>query len=239
MIRSRIGGKRVFLTGAKGNLGPLWREWLEEYECRVFCAGLPEYDLTDADQRQSAVDACMDAIGVPELVIHNAAIDNPPGSQASFFGNADKILSVNLLAAAHLTDLLLPPMVTAYNFDFNDIPRNIVFIGSMLGFVASNPDLYPPGFDKPFAYGAAKAGLWNLCKALNMRYAKRGVVSNMLALSAVEGGQSEEFKQKYIQRIPIKRMLQPDDFKLEFYAACASRVPWGEPLLVCGGYTIC
>ena len=234
----RLAGRKVFLTGPAGNLGPVWMKLLSEQGATVHGFGLPNYDLTNQADRERAVGQFWDSAGAPDILLHNAAVDNPPGSKATFFGNVKDILAVNLEAAVHLTELWLPRMESAYNFDFQEQPRNIVFIGSMLGVVASNTGLYPPGFDKPLAYGATKAALWNFCKNLNVRYAKKGIVSNMLSLSAVEGGQDKAFREKYTDRIPIRRMLQKEDFALEFLTVCSSRVPYGNQLLVCGGYTI-
>lgn len=226
-----LKNKIAFVTGGNnGNLGPVWVKALEGEGVNVVVLDLPEYDVSDAgsiaDFRSNHL------IGhVPDIIVNNAAIDSPPGSDASFFGDFDRILRVNLGGTVRVVSEFIGDMVDRRR-------GNIVNVGSMLGFTASNPTLYPENFDKPCAYGASKAGIWNFTNNCNTRFARHGVISNMIALSAVEGLQSEEFKKKYREKIPIGRMLKPEDFINEFLCCCSAKVPYDAPLFVGGGYTI-
>lgn len=224
-------GKVAVVTGASGNLGPVWVDILEKNNYKIIPFDLPQHDISDEGCIKSFCDMLIAKDEIPDILVNNAAIDNPPGSSASFFGNFDKIIDVNLKGAVKMTSYLIGHMS-------GNGGGNIVHIGSMLGFTATNPELYPEGFDKPCAYGASKAALWNFTNNCNTRYARHGVVSNMLALSAVEGKQSEDFKTKYTARIPIKRMLRREDFENEFWTCCNAKVPYDAPLFVGGGYTI-
>lgn len=214
----------AIVVGSSGNLGPLWVKWLKEAGYIVAEADLPKMDVT---KKWNVIQPSMS----PDVIVYNAGIDIPPGEKAGFWDRAAEILNVNLIGAANVCEAFLPGMVARGR-------GNITFIGSMLGFVASDYRNYPAGFDKNWAYGASKAGLWKLCKDLAVRYADKGIVCNMLALSGVEGHQSDEFKQKYTAKIPIGRMLRPEDFENEFLCCVKAKVPYDEPLFVGGGYTI-
>jgi NAD(P)-dependent dehydrogenase (short-subunit alcohol dehydrogenase family) len=228
-----LTGKVALLTGPAGNLGPIWQGLLEANGATVIGVGLPEIDLTDLASMKLKVEKCIMDHGPPDIFVHNAAVDNPPGSKAALFWDWERIIEVNLGIGVKMIESLLPGMLA------RDEQHNIVIIGSMLGFVASNPYLYPIGFDKPIAYGASKAALWNVCQNLNNRYAPHGIITNMLALSAVEGNQAESFKQKYKERIPsMRRMLVREDFEKEFLCCCTATAPYWFPLFVGGGFSV-
>jgi len=226
-----LSGKVAVVTGASGQLGPIWCETLNEMGADVWGIDLPNTDVGRADQVASAAYDCVKSLGVPSVIVCNAGVDVPPGSVSTFWGDAERILRVNLLGAANTVEAFLPSMLEVGC-------GNIVFIGSMLGFVASDFRNYTPPFDKAWAYGASKAGLWKLCKDLLVRYAQKGIVFNMLALSGVEGKQYDDFKRKYEAKIPIGRMLRREDFVNEFRTCVMAKVPYDAPLFVGGGYTV-
>lgn len=223
--------KLAVISGTLGQLGPLWCETLQEMGYRVEGLDLPSCDISrkeDIEARKNEIVLCE---GVPQVLVLNAAVDNTPGTTANFWSDAQRIIEVNYLGNSYVVEAFLPHMLEAKK-------GNIVFIGSMLGFIASDYRNYEPPFDKPHAYGGSKAALWNLCKNLAVRYAKDGVICNMLALSGVEGKQYGDFKAKYAKKIPIERMLRKEDFINEFKVCVAAKVPYDYPLFVGGGYTI-
>jgi len=226
-----LENKIALVTGTSGNLGPVWCSTLRDAGAKVFELDYPEYDVSVWPSVQKARDECLDKYGTPNIIIGNAALDFPPGSISTLFGDFRRIMEVNLEGNKNIVEAFAPDMVEWGG-------GNIVFIGSMLGFIASDPRIYSKGWDKAAAYGASKAALWNLVGTFNMRYAKNNLIFNMLALSAVEGKQSKEFKELYNSRIPIGRMLQKEDFITEFLTCCTARVPYDAPLFVGAGYTI-
>lgn len=231
-----LQGRTAVVIGTSGNLGPVWCSALKDAGARVLhidkdSPSAFNADVTDIDQLMRARVLIEGTGNDVSLLVYNAAIDNPPGSDASFFGNAWEIMRVNWLGAVNAIEVFSPGMLERGR-------GNIVIIGSMLGFVAADHRNYVPPFDKPCAYGSSKAALWNLVKNCATRFAARGVVVNMLALSAVEGRQDEDFKQRYAGKIPIGRMLRPADFTCEFLTCCAATVPYDYPLFVGGGWTL-
>jgi len=232
-----IAGRTAVVIGTSGNLGPVWCSALEAAGANVirFDRGEDDrafgVDVCDIDQLERAHRLIQSTGNDVSILVYNAAIDNPPGSGASFFGSAEQIMRVNWLGAVNAVDVFSPDMIQAGR-------GNITIIGSMLGFVAADHRNYDPPFDKPCAYGSSKAALWNFVKNCATRFARHGVTVNMLALSAVEGKQDAAFKERYAARIPIGRMLQPADFTREFLTCCAATVPYDFPVFVGGGWTL-
>jgi NAD(P)-dependent dehydrogenase (short-subunit alcohol dehydrogenase family) len=118
---------------------------------------------------------------------------------------------------------------------------SIVNIGSLYASVAPIPELYDhlPGFVKPPAYAASKAGVVALTRYFARLWGPQGVRVNALSPGGVRGGQDEEFLRKYNARVPLGRMASPDDLTapLLFLASDASRYVTGHELRVDGGFT--
>jgi len=227
----KLSNKVAIVTGSYGNLGPVWCKLLRHMGMEVVEVDQPYIDVTDMVRLTDFKIDCIKEYGVPHLIVNNAAIDNPPGSSATFFGNYNRIMDVNARGVVNMVELFHQEMI-------ENGGGNIVNIGSMLGFIASDPRNYPPGFDKPCAYGMAKAAVWNFTNNCNVRFAKHKLVSHVLALSAVDGNQAQKFKDKYKYKIPIERMLVEDDFAREFLTVCTATVPYDAPLFVGGGWTL-
>ena len=113
------------VTGASGNLGPIWIETLLEAGAGVLALDHPDasvtenlqsvfsqydaaqVDLARADIRnradlETACDRCVDRYGVPTILVNNAGIDRPPDSpdsgarlEAIPFEENQKIFEVN------------------------------------------------------------------------------------------------------------------------------------------------
>jgi NAD(P)-dependent dehydrogenase (short-subunit alcohol dehydrogenase family) len=197
----------------------------------VFKIDLPGCDVSDGELVRDAANRCITDLGTPDVVVCNAGVDVPPGSISTFWHDPERILKVNLIGAANTVSAFLPSMEETGR-------GNFTFIGSMLGFIAADFRNCTPPFDKAWAYGASKAGLWDLCFNCAVRYVKKGIVFNMLALSGVEGKQYDDFKQRYESKIPIGRMLRKEDFVNEFKTCVTAKVPYDMPLFVGGGVSL-
>src|SRR3990167_5908893 len=106
----RLDGRVAVVTGGSGRLGPIWIETLESAGAKVRVLDLPAYDVSKLDQVYD-FQQMLPTDPAPTIVVNSAAIDNPPGTNASFFGNAERILDVNLLGAVNVTKVFMPGMI--------------------------------------------------------------------------------------------------------------------------------
>jgi NAD(P)-dependent dehydrogenase (short-subunit alcohol dehydrogenase family) len=255
------------VTGASGNLGPIWIETLLAAGACVLALDHPDanvtenlqsvfsqydasrIDLTRADIRnradlESACDRCADRYGVPTILVNNAGIDRPPDSPDSGarledipFEENRKIFEVNTLGLFLAAQVFGSHMVSTGR-------GSIINIGSLYAGVAPDSRFYDhiqsdPPFLKPPAYGASKAAVVNLTRYLATLWAPQGVRVNALSPGGVLGAQDEDFKRKFCERVPMGRMAVADDLRgpLLFLASTASSYVTGIELIVDGGFT--
>jgi NAD(P)-dependent dehydrogenase (short-subunit alcohol dehydrogenase family) len=265
MTAGPLAERVAVVTGALGRLGPVWCEALLEAgasvagidlaptpispafralqdqsasRLRLYRADVCSRESLDGARRQCEAD-----LGVPAILVNNAGIDQPPGPartyrieeipDAAFRG----VLEVNLLGAFHAAQVFGPAMVRLGR-------GSIINIGSLYAGVSPDARTYDhlpcdPPFLKPPAYGASKAGLVSLTRYLSTHWGPSGVRVNALSPGGVEGGQDEEFKRKFVARVPLGRMAASPDLggPLIFLASDASSYVTGIELLVDGGYT--
>jgi NAD(P)-dependent dehydrogenase (short-subunit alcohol dehydrogenase family) len=241
-VSTDLQGKLAVVTGASGNLGPVWCDALEGAGMTVVRIdvrpgdGVEEADVTDGD----ALRAIRDRIGAPDVLVNNAGIDQPPDpSKGGGIEGVDadeflRVLDVNTRGVFVVTQVFGSAMAEAGR-------GSIVNIGSLYASVAPIPELYDhlPGFVKPPAYAASKAGVVALTRYFARLWGPQGVRVNALSPGGVRGGQDEEFLRKYNARVPLGRMASPDDLTapLLFLASDASRYVTGHELRVDGGFT--
>ena len=255
------------VTGALGKLGPIWIGALLDAGASVFALDLPSssvslkfeelqkqydetrlmLDRTDVRDRQSleaACKNCLAAFGVPTVLVNNAGIDRPPsGSAREYrleeipFEENRNIFEVNTLGLFLVCQVFGSRMADAGR-------GSIINIGSLYAGVSPDQRFYDhikndPPFLKPPAYGASKAAVVNLTRYLATLWAPHGLRVNTLSPGGVLGGQDEDFKRKFCNRVPMGRMATADDLRgpLLFLASQASSYVTGTELLVDGGFT--
>ena len=255
------------VTGALGKLGPIWIEALLDAGASVCAldladARVPEdfsklqvrfdetrltLDRTDVKDRQSleaVCSNCIAAFGVPSILVNNAGIDRPPATSSKGYRLEEipleenrEIFEVNTLGLFLVTQVFGSRMVDAGR-------GSIINIGSLYAGVSPDERFYDhipgdPPFLKPPAYGASKAAVVNLTRYLATLWAPRGVRVNALSPGGVLGGQDEEFKRKFCDRVPMGRMATVEDLRgpLLFLASRASSYVTGTELIVDGGFT--
>jgi NAD(P)-dependent dehydrogenase (short-subunit alcohol dehydrogenase family) len=255
------------VTGALGKLGSIWIEALLEAGASVYALDLVnasvsedfsklqkrfdetrlKLDHTDVRDRQSLEEACSNCIaafGTPTILVNNAGIDRPPANSAKGYRLGDipfdenrEIFEVNTLGLFLVTQVFGTRMAEAGR-------GSIINIGSLYAGVSPDERFYDhipgdPPFLKPPAYGASKAAVVNLTRYLATHWAPHGVRVNALSPGGVLGGQDEEFKRKFCNRVPMGRMATAEDLRgpLLFLASQASSYVTGTELLVDGGFT--
>lgn len=262
-----LKGQVAVVTGALGKLGPIWIETLLGAGARVFALDHPStqisqgykslqerfdgqrLQLASADVRErqgleAASQQCLDAFGMPSILVNNAGIDQPPGQPAQTccleeipFEQIRETFEVNTLGLFLVTQVFGGQMAKAGR-------GSIINIGSLYASVAPDSRFYDhiqcdPPFLKPPAYGASKAAVVNLTRYLATLWAPCGVRVNALSPGGVSGNQDPEFRRKFCERVPLGRMAEASDLRgpLLFLASSASSYVTGIELVVDGGFT--
>jgi NAD(P)-dependent dehydrogenase (short-subunit alcohol dehydrogenase family) len=260
-----LDGRVAVVTGAFGKLGPVWCSALLEAGAVVVGLDRPgaarspgyaaleaqaggrlrtyEADVLDRRALEAARDRCTAEHGAAGVLVNNAGIDQPPGPAVTYrieevpLEVFRGVLDVNLVGAFHAAQVFGPAMVGART-------GSIVNIGSLYASVSPDARFYDhlpaePPFLKPPAYGASKAGLLNLTRYLATHWGPSGVRVNALSPGGVEGGQDPEFKRKFTDRVPLRRMAAPEDLRgpLIFLASDMASYVTGIELRVDGGFT--
>jgi NAD(P)-dependent dehydrogenase (short-subunit alcohol dehydrogenase family) len=237
-----LDGRVAVVTGASGNLGPVWSAALRAAGATVVgidlrpADGVEQADVTDPEALRAALERITAAHGVPAVLVNNAGIDQPPDPDAAdeTFEAFSRTLEVNLAGTFNATTVFGAAMVAAGR-------GAIINIGSLYASVAPEPRFYDhmPGFVKPAAYGSSKAGVVQLTRYFARRWGPHGVRVNALSPGGVRAAQDPEFLSKYCARVPLGRMAEPGDLgaPLVFLASDASRYVTGHELRVDGGFT--
>jgi NAD(P)-dependent dehydrogenase (short-subunit alcohol dehydrogenase family) len=262
----RLDNEVAVVTGACGKLGPVWVDALLEAGARVaaldlrgasvsaaFCAAADragdalrriDCDITDRASIEEAAARVTAELGEPSILVNNAGIDQPPDSPGGRHQLHElpidpfrRMIEVNLIGTFQVTQVFGARMAARGG-------GSIINIGSLYASVSPDPHFYEhlagnAPFIKSPAYGASKAGVVSLSKFFATHWAGSGVRVNTLSPGGVLAGQDEQFKAKYGARVPLGRMVQPEDLKgpLVFLASRASSYVTGHELRVDGGFT--
>jgi NAD(P)-dependent dehydrogenase (short-subunit alcohol dehydrogenase family) len=265
--RFHLDGRVAIVTGALGNLGPVWAEGLLEAGAIVIGLDLPgstpnaafsrlqaSYgesklmligaNVTDRRALASAREQIVSTVGIPHVLVNNAGVDQPPSASGSGYRLEDipfevnrRIFEVNTLGLFQVAQIFGADMVNAGR-------GSVINIGSLYASVSPDPRFYDhiqsdPPFVKPPAYGASKAAVVNLTRYLATAWGPHGVRVNALSPGGVLGAQDDQFKRKFCDRVPLGRMAIYEDLigPLQFLASDASAYVTGTELRVDGGFT--
>ncbi len=224
--------KSAVIIGFSGQLGPVWQETLTEMGYKVKGLGLPDFDISQKTKIEIARGWGYDCLGgIPDILVLNAAIDNPPGTTASFHGNLEKILAVNLIGICSVVEAFLPGMI-------DNRGGTIIAIGSIMGFVGADWRNYDKGFEKPVAYNLSKAAIMQYMRSLTVQYGRYGIRACCIAFGPYDGGKlNAVFLDKFLENVPLGRPISRESCKaaLRFAVECPEFA--GQTVLIDGGYT--
>jgi NAD(P)-dependent dehydrogenase (short-subunit alcohol dehydrogenase family) len=263
-----LEGDVAVVTGALGKLGPVWVGTLLDAGANVLALDRPGVppspafaalserygakrlvsagaDVCRRPELEAALRRCEEVFGPPGILVNNAGIDRPPSADGKGRSLEDipleenlRILEVNAAGLFLVSQVFGGAMARAGR-------GSIINIGSLYASVSPDARLYDhipsdPPFLKPPAYGASKAAVINLTKYLAAHLAPSGVRVNALSPGGVLGGQDPEFRRKFCDRVPLRRMATEDDLRgpMLFLASRASAYVTGINLMVDGGFTV-
>jgi glucose 1-dehydrogenase len=189
-------------------------------------------DVTDATAVQRWVQTVETGLGVPTLIIPNAAIVTLKDTRSVSPAEWQRELRVNLDGAFHLAQAGTSRLLE------HQRPGRVVFIGS---WAAHAPHPHIP------AYSVAKAGLRMLCKCMALELAPHDILVNEVApgyvnagLSAAVWKEEPQRREQSTARVPVKRLIEPAEVAQQVAYLCepANRHTTGSVLMMDGGLSL-
>jgi 3-oxoacyl-[acyl-carrier protein] reductase len=188
---------------------------------RAFCC-----DVSKPSETAQLVQNVVAAFGKVDILVNNAGICPRIPIDEMTEEWFDKIINVNLKSMFFLSRAAADVMKLQ---KWGRIV-NISSTGGRIG-----------GLHRATVYGASKAGVLALSKAMAREYAPFNILVNVIAPGAVDtsmmqmGG--EEGLRKYVETVPLKRLAKPLEIAHSIAHLCAEETTWvtGATLDVNGG----
>ncbi|TSC96823.1 MAG: short-chain dehydrogenase [Parcubacteria group bacterium Athens0714_26] len=260
-----VKNKVAIITGGNGQLGTEYAKTLAKASAKVavfdvhknlnselkkISKNLPiklfQVDITKKEQIAVALKKIKKLWGVPSILINNAALDAPPGTNweenKSFENYSSEswqaVMDVNLTAVFNCCQIIGGEMA-------KNNGGSVINISSTYGLVSPNQNIYKyreklgKPFVKPISYSVTKSAILNLTRYLATYWADKKVRVNTLTPGGVFNNQDEQFLKNYTALAPMKRMANKDEYNgvILFLASDASSYMTGANLVIDGGWT--
>ena len=120
----------------------------------------------------------------------------------------------------------------------NNKKGNIVNFSSVYGLVSPDPRIYKNGKHKHIGYSVSKAGVLQLTKYLAVHLAPN-IRANTVIPGGVLNDQKQDFKNRYSNKCPMKRMMEAKEINgiIKYLCSDASSYCNGAEFVLDGGYT--
>jgi 3-oxoacyl-[acyl-carrier protein] reductase len=160
--------------------------------CRVL-----SFDVSDAEQTRSAIEADMTEHGAYYGVISNAGITRDGAFPMLAEDDWKQVIDVNLNGLYNVLHPVVMPMLRRRK------PGRIVTISSVSGMMGNRGQVN---------YAASKAGIIGATKALAVELAKRKITVNCVAPGLIESDMTDELPlEQMLEAIPLRRLGQPHE----------------------------
>lgn len=239
--------KVILVTGGSGLLGRAFVKDLFDKRAIVINGdvnhttdldkGLLKLDITDVKSITEGVNLIVSKYGKIDGLVNNAYPRTKdwgtPFSEidpASWRKNIDMQMNSYVFCCKEVIEYMK-----------NQKCGSIVNITSIYGVVANDPTLYVEAkMNTAAEYTAVKGGLINFTKYLASYYGEYGIRANCVSPGGIFDHQPKPFVENYEDRVPLKRMGNPDDIApaVSFLLSDEAKYITGHNLLVDGGWTI-
>jgi gluconate 5-dehydrogenase len=252
-----LKNKTVIVTGATGHLGRAICISLAEHEADIAvcsttqanadafaeklgdkvettCKGY-ELDLQNIESMRVVVEKIVSDFGSIDCLINNAHF----GEQCTIDDVTPESWDKGLDGTITSTVFMVQQCIT----HLERVKGNIINIASMYGMVSPDPDIYIDQAPNPMNYGVGKAAVIQYTKYAAVHLANKNIRVNSISPGAfpnVKVQRNKQFIKKLKQKIPIKRIGEPEDISgsVVFLASDAANYITGHNLVVDGGWTI-
>ncbi len=188
-------------------------------------AELLTLDVTAPGAADEAVAGLMSRHGRIDVLVNNAGIAKDQLMLRMKRDDWDTVIATNLTAAFALTQAVLKPMIRQRG-------GRIISISSVVG---------QSGNAGQANYAASKAGLIGFSKAVALEVASRGITVNVVAPGLIVTDMTQaltnEAREEWESRIPLRRLGSPDDVAAAvcFLASNEASYITGQVVAVNGG----
>ncbi len=246
-----LTGKTALITGGNGGIGLGMARGLASRGCDIAIWGTNASknatakaeiealgvrvvdfvcDVGDQAQVEASFVATLEAMGRVDSCFVNAGVGGKAESFSSMTNDEwQRVLRVNLDGAFYTAQVAIRSMVAAGN-------------GGSVVFTTSGSAYY--GQARGQHYGASKAGLISMMKAIAVEHARHGIRSNAVLPGWIESEMTapalgwDTFIAKVLPRVPMRRWGDPNDFSgiAAYLASDASKYHTGDVITIDGGY---
>ena len=256
-----LSDRTALITGGAGHIGMAMAEAVAEQGCRVVLLDLDQKKL-DAAASYLAETYDIAAHGIAVDLEDESAIKQVPGLIESLTGSLDilinnaafvgtnslsgwcvpfaeqtastwrRALEVNLTAVFELTQCCEQLLKCSSH-------ASVINISSIYGVLGPDMSLYAgTSMGNPAAYAASKGGMLQLTRWLATVLSPT-IRVNAISPGGVERGQLEVFQERYINKVPLRRMGKEEDLKgvTLFLASDMSAYVTGQNIMVDGGFS--
>lgn len=239
--------KVILVTGGNGLLGKAIIEHLSQKEAITvnididieetdLSRGLLACDITNPDNIKEAVEQVIAYHGRINGLVNNAY------PRTNDWGSAFEDIKPESLKK-NVDWQLISYMIfcqTVLRYMKPKQKGSIVNMASIYGVVGNDFGIYKnTEMEPPAAYSAIKGGLINFTRFLASKYGPYGIRINSVSPGGIFDHQPESFVQAYTEKVPLKRMGEPEDIApaVTFLLSEEARYITGHNLVVDGGWT--
>ncbi len=249
----RLDGKTAIVTGGGRGLGQYMAEALSEAGANVvLCSRKKEAldevksgieakggealaltcDVTEPNDVEYVVRETEERFGAIGVLVNNsgATWGAPPLEMP--LDRFDQVVRVNVRGTFLMARMVGERMIE------RDEGGKIVNIASIAGLVGGRPD-----YMQTIGYNSSKGAVISMTRDLATSWAQYGINVNAIAPgwfpTKMSGGLIENFEDRMLEDIPLKRFGNPEDIKgaVLFLASSAANYVTGQTIVVDGGLT--